>query len=225
MVYACNPNYLGRWDREDHGLRPVQALISKITRAKWIGGMAQAVEHLLWECESVSSAPPRKESCNGTGTQRAQIVVKNYFKNPARFTNLRHLGMRWIQLLHYWPKQEIASWKKQEILSVKRNYPKTWEFWEKKPKSQNFPHVQYRTIVVGNLLRFPKLSMIPVFQYSHPCVVSSLCKVHSPCFWPGSSDLPNRKQLKQRDAISKVWIWKIMTSIVLGHSLSNIVFC
>jgi hypothetical protein len=30
---------------------------SKITRVKWTGGMAQAVEHLLYKCEALSSKP------------------------------------------------------------------------------------------------------------------------------------------------------------------------
>jgi hypothetical protein len=41
LAHACNPNYLGDWDQEDHALRPAWAnslrdLISKI--------VAQAVE-------------------------------------------------------------------------------------------------------------------------------------------------------------------------------------
>jgi hypothetical protein len=44
---SCNPNYLGGWDQEDQGLRSAQENnipdpISKITRAKWTGGMSQA---------------------------------------------------------------------------------------------------------------------------------------------------------------------------------------
>jgi hypothetical protein len=31
--------------------------ISKITRAKWTGGLAQAVEHLLCKCKALSSNP------------------------------------------------------------------------------------------------------------------------------------------------------------------------
>jgi hypothetical protein len=42
--YACNPSYLGRLDWEDCSSRPTwanssQDPISKITRAKWTGGM------------------------------------------------------------------------------------------------------------------------------------------------------------------------------------------
>jgi hypothetical protein len=31
--------------------------ISKITRAKWTGGVAQAVEHLFCKCKALSSNP------------------------------------------------------------------------------------------------------------------------------------------------------------------------
>jgi hypothetical protein len=48
-------------------LRPASANrsqdpISKITRAKWTGGMAQEVENLLYKCKALSSNPiPPKE--------------------------------------------------------------------------------------------------------------------------------------------------------------------
>jgi hypothetical protein len=47
--HACNPSYLGGREREDRGSRPAQANgsqdpISKITRAQWTGGVAQAVD-------------------------------------------------------------------------------------------------------------------------------------------------------------------------------------
>jgi hypothetical protein len=60
--HARNLNYLGGWDREDCSLRSAQeyssqALISKITRAKWTGGLAQVVEWLLCKYEAPSSNP------------------------------------------------------------------------------------------------------------------------------------------------------------------------
>jgi hypothetical protein len=60
VAHACNPSYLGGRDREGHGLRPAHANIfqdpiSKITRAKWTGGVAQLVEYLLCKCEALSS--------------------------------------------------------------------------------------------------------------------------------------------------------------------------
>jgi hypothetical protein len=52
-AHVCNPSYLGGWDPEDGGLKPAWATSSqdlpptspcKITRAKWTGGVAQAVD-------------------------------------------------------------------------------------------------------------------------------------------------------------------------------------
>jgi hypothetical protein len=56
VAHASNPSYL---EAEDHGLRPAQANrsqdpISKITRAKWTGGVAQAAERLLCKCEALN---------------------------------------------------------------------------------------------------------------------------------------------------------------------------
>jgi hypothetical protein len=50
VAYTCNPVYLGGWDWEDQDLRPgwanrSQDPISKMTRAKWTGGVAQVAEH------------------------------------------------------------------------------------------------------------------------------------------------------------------------------------
>jgi hypothetical protein len=59
VAHICNPSYLGGWNWENCSLRPAQANssqdpISKITRAKWTGDVAQAVDHLLCKCESMS---------------------------------------------------------------------------------------------------------------------------------------------------------------------------
>jgi hypothetical protein len=53
---------MGGWDREDHDSRPAQANISqdpisKITTAKWTGGVTQAVEHLLCKHKGLSLNP------------------------------------------------------------------------------------------------------------------------------------------------------------------------
>jgi hypothetical protein len=68
IAHACNPRYLVDWDQEDCGSRPAQAnsswdSISKITRAKWMGGAAalQGRSHMhmpvntcnIWGCRSV----------------------------------------------------------------------------------------------------------------------------------------------------------------------------
>jgi hypothetical protein len=62
VAHACNPSYLGGSDqgRINCDLRPAWAnssrdSIFKITRAKWTGGVAQAVELLLCKSEALSS--------------------------------------------------------------------------------------------------------------------------------------------------------------------------
>jgi hypothetical protein len=64
VAHTCNPSHLGECNPEDRGSRPAQANISqdpisKVTRAKWTGGMAQAAECLLckYEALSLSSNP------------------------------------------------------------------------------------------------------------------------------------------------------------------------
>jgi hypothetical protein len=62
VPHTCNPNYLGGWGQENHGSRSTQEnslwdAISKITRPKWTGGVAQAVEHLLCKLKALSSTP------------------------------------------------------------------------------------------------------------------------------------------------------------------------
>jgi hypothetical protein len=53
VAQACNPSYLGGWDGKDHGSRSAGANSlgdpnSKTNRTKWIGGMVQVAEHLLY---------------------------------------------------------------------------------------------------------------------------------------------------------------------------------
>jgi hypothetical protein len=62
VTQAYIPSYLGGWDQEDHGSRPawansLQDPISKITKTKWIGSVAQVVECLLCRCKALSSNP------------------------------------------------------------------------------------------------------------------------------------------------------------------------
>jgi hypothetical protein len=68
VAHAYNPSYLGIWYQKDGGWRSVQANsskdpISKITLAKWTGGVAQAVECQLCKYEALSSnlPPPIKK--------------------------------------------------------------------------------------------------------------------------------------------------------------------
>jgi hypothetical protein len=72
--------YLGGWDGEDHGSRPTQANclwdpISKITRAKWTGGVAKVVEHLLCKCKVLSQTPvPPKQKNSLAKTSKWQSM-------------------------------------------------------------------------------------------------------------------------------------------------------
>jgi hypothetical protein len=66
VAQACSPSYLGGEDWEHHGLRPAQANsswdppISKILRARWTEGVAQAVEHLLYKHPPVTHTTHKK---------------------------------------------------------------------------------------------------------------------------------------------------------------------
>jgi hypothetical protein len=62
VAHAYNPSYLGGWDWEDCGLRPLkenssQDPVSKVTRVKWTGGMAQGVQHVFCKHGTLSSNP------------------------------------------------------------------------------------------------------------------------------------------------------------------------
>jgi hypothetical protein len=76
---ACNPSYLGDWDREDQRLRPALANsswdpISKIITAKWVGGVAQAVECLLCRHEALSLNPTLITKKKGGNKRRLFIA-------------------------------------------------------------------------------------------------------------------------------------------------------
>jgi hypothetical protein len=58
----ASPVILAAWEAEIRGSGPAQTnssqdLISKRNRAKWTGGVAQAVERLLCKCTALSSNP------------------------------------------------------------------------------------------------------------------------------------------------------------------------
>jgi hypothetical protein len=110
LAQACNPDYLGGWDQEDHSSRSAQANswwapISKITRAKWTGYVAQVVE-----CQS-PPPPPKK------GVSKV-IPVCSQFENwwcralllIVCSSDQHHLGTvefqavpqsNWIRILHF----------------------------------------------------------------------------------------------------------------------------
>jgi hypothetical protein len=68
MAHTYNPSYgeseIRRVTVVGHpGQIVLETLISKITKAKWTGGVAQEVEHLLCKCGRLSSNPsPQKKS-------------------------------------------------------------------------------------------------------------------------------------------------------------------
>jgi hypothetical protein len=62
VAHTCNSSYLGDWDWENHGSKPAWANslwdpISKISGAKCVRGMPQAVECLLCNREALNSNP------------------------------------------------------------------------------------------------------------------------------------------------------------------------
>jgi hypothetical protein len=77
---------LATWEvaiRRFHGSRPGWANsswdpISKITRTKWTGAVAQKVQHMLCKCKVLSSNPSptkKKNSCNNTSLGSIQKVA------------------------------------------------------------------------------------------------------------------------------------------------------
>jgi hypothetical protein len=52
--------------------------ISKITRAKWIGGVSQVAECLLCKCKALSSIPSRREGGGGGGGEEEEEEEKTY---------------------------------------------------------------------------------------------------------------------------------------------------
>jgi hypothetical protein len=80
VAHIWNPSYLGGWDQEDWGSRPawaniLQDPISKLTRVKWTGSVAQAVEHLVCKCEALSSNSGYTHTHTHTHTQSYWLSI------------------------------------------------------------------------------------------------------------------------------------------------------
>jgi hypothetical protein len=81
VTHTCNPSYLRGWGQEDHGWRPAQAnnswdyISKKLTRTKWTGGIAQAVECLLLQALSLQFKPQDHKH-----TQKENMCIKGDFK-------------------------------------------------------------------------------------------------------------------------------------------------
>jgi hypothetical protein len=58
--------------------------ISKITRAKWTGGVAQAVERLLCKCKALSSNPGPTKNSNTSITPTMHCYHYKYFPDTLK---------------------------------------------------------------------------------------------------------------------------------------------
>jgi hypothetical protein len=68
VAHAYNLSYLGGLDQEDHSSRPAQAKssqepISKLSKEKWTGGVAEVIKCLLWKYKTLSlnHSPTKKK--------------------------------------------------------------------------------------------------------------------------------------------------------------------
>jgi hypothetical protein len=73
MAHACSPSCLGGWHWEDHSLRPAceTPSLTKLSRAKWPGGVAQVMKCELCKHEALSSNP----SSTKTKQSKAKIII------------------------------------------------------------------------------------------------------------------------------------------------------
>jgi hypothetical protein len=67
VVFPCHPSYTGSKNKENYGPSIRQDLVSKITKAKRVGGMAKVVEHLPSKWEALRSNPgtAKRKEING----------------------------------------------------------------------------------------------------------------------------------------------------------------
>jgi hypothetical protein len=88
MAHTCNPSYLGGWDQEEYGSRSAQEnslqdLISRTTRAKLTGGVAQVVKHLLYKHKTLSSNPNPTNNNNNNNLSYKCLKEESVFcKTP-----------------------------------------------------------------------------------------------------------------------------------------------
>jgi hypothetical protein len=107
-AHARNPSYLEGWDQEDHSLRSAwkkkssRDPISKITREKWTGGVAQAVQHLLCKHKALSSnASPARE--RERGSRSIPILTRAWGKASGSAQSSVSLFINpWDALDNYW---------------------------------------------------------------------------------------------------------------------------
>jgi hypothetical protein len=88
-AHTCNPSYLGGRDQKDQGSKPDQANssqdpISKITRAKETGDMAQVVKCLPTKLEAINSNP--------SSQKKKKILINFKFKIISLLHSLTHIN-------------------------------------------------------------------------------------------------------------------------------------
>jgi hypothetical protein len=116
VVHASKLSYLGDWDGEYLSSRPVQANsfwdpISKITKAKWTGGVTQVVEHSLDKALSSNLSPTNKKISDPFGTNFVQERDRNLILFFYKFSQhswrdcLYHKGYAFVKY-----QMAIAVW-------------------------------------------------------------------------------------------------------------------
>jgi hypothetical protein len=99
VAHTCNLSYLGGWDQADGSLRPTwtnssQDPISKLTRAKWTGGIANVVQCLLCKHEVLSSKPSPPKKKMPEWKPKSSVLKKIIPFHHTQVTN--HLGLPWL---------------------------------------------------------------------------------------------------------------------------------
>jgi hypothetical protein len=105
-AHTCNSSYLGGWNWDDHAWRPAWANslwdpISKITRAKWTGGVAWAVEYLFCKLKALSS--------NTSPTKKKKELYINVYRS------ITHNGQKmWT------PQMSFSVWMGEQLWCIIR---------------------------------------------------------------------------------------------------------
>jgi hypothetical protein len=132
VTHVCNVSYLGRWDWEDSGSRPAWQnslwdLISKISRAKWTGSVAQIAAYLLYRCEALSSnlSPTKKEN-KKRGNYTFHLENETWeifpFQEVQSSFQSKIEGPRVPVARHQWLTPVILATRKEEIRIVVQSW-------------------------------------------------------------------------------------------------------
>jgi hypothetical protein len=101
---------------------PPSASISKIARAKWTGGMAQAVECLLCKCEALSSNPTKTKY----KIKQKHLGIQNKFLKYRWYSNILHLYNGSCLFISLWNSVGKESKPNQLRLSIQTKLPIYW---------------------------------------------------------------------------------------------------